>query len=233
MRAGIWTVVAALLVGFQVAKPDPVAPDFNTARPIPAVDSVFIEDLTWMEVRDAMRSGKDTVIVATGGIEQNGPYLAANKHNVVLRGTMDALARKMGNALVAPNKIVKKFARFPRQRSVQKHILTAIVDALEILGEQIPVGRGRVQFTQVKPLSEEVANEDSKTRRIDKSRDFPSQNVRAEEFGRVCQLPQTVVRGRSPEKEGQTGRQFVARVLARVPGGTGNPVNIRRRDERR
>jgi creatinine amidohydrolase/Fe(II)-dependent formamide hydrolase-like protein len=102
MRAGLWTFVAALLVGFQVAKPDPVAPDVNTPRPIKAVDSVFIEDLTWMEVRDAMRAGKDTVIVATGGIEQNGPYLAANKHNVVLRGTTDAIARKLGNALVAP-----------------------------------------------------------------------------------------------------------------------------------
>lgn len=102
MRAGLWTFVAAMLVGFQVAKPDPVAPDFNSPRPIKAVDSVFIEDLTWMEVRDAMRAGKDTVIVATGGIEQNGPYLAANKHNVVLRGTTDAIARKLGNALVSP-----------------------------------------------------------------------------------------------------------------------------------
>ncbi|RLT09505.1 MAG: creatininase family protein, partial [Planctomycetota bacterium] len=36
------------------------------------------------------------------GIEQNGPYLAANKHNVVLRGTTDAIARKLGNTLVAP-----------------------------------------------------------------------------------------------------------------------------------
>lgn len=86
----------------QAPKPDPVKPDFNTPRPIEAVDSVFIEDLTWMEVRDAMRAGKDTVIIATGGIEQNGPYLVANKHNVVLRGTTEAIARKLGNALVAP-----------------------------------------------------------------------------------------------------------------------------------
>ena len=55
-----------------------------------------------MEVRDAMRAGKRTVIVATGGIEQNGPYLALDKHNVVLRATTEAIARKLGDALVAP-----------------------------------------------------------------------------------------------------------------------------------
>lgn len=96
------TIIAGPLAFSQPPKPDPVKPDFNSPRPIEAVDSVFIEDLTWMEVRDAMRAGKQTVIVATGGIEQNGPYLVANKHNIVLRGTTEAIARKLGNALVAP-----------------------------------------------------------------------------------------------------------------------------------
>ena len=82
--------------------PDPVAPDPESRRPIAAADTVFVEDMTWMEVRDAMRDGKTTVIVATGGIEQNGPYLVTGKHNVVLRGTTEAIARKLGNALVAP-----------------------------------------------------------------------------------------------------------------------------------
>jgi creatinine amidohydrolase/Fe(II)-dependent formamide hydrolase-like protein len=94
--------VVALLVSFVADKPDPVSPDPEGARPIEAVDTVFIEDLTWMEVRDSMRGGKDTVIVATGGVEQNGPYLVTGKHNVVLRGTTEAIARKLGNALVAP-----------------------------------------------------------------------------------------------------------------------------------
>lgn len=96
------SLVVGTAAGFQAAKFGPVNPDPNGARPIDAVDTVFIEDMTWMEVRDAMRAGKDTVIVSTGGIEQNGPYLVANKHNVVLRGTTEAIARKLGNALVAP-----------------------------------------------------------------------------------------------------------------------------------
>src|SRR5262245_11937013 len=91
-----------LLAGWLAALPDPIKPDPNSPRPIAAVDSVFIEDLTWMEVRDALKAGKDTVLVATGGVEQNGPYLVTGKHNVVLRGTTEAIARKFGNTLVAP-----------------------------------------------------------------------------------------------------------------------------------
>ncbi|MFT5326476.1 MAG: creatinine amidohydrolase [Planctomycetaceae bacterium] len=95
-------VSSVLAVGSLAAIPDPVSPDPESPRPIEAVDTVFIEDMTWMEIRDAMRAGKKTVIIATGGIEQNGPYLVTGKHNVILRGTTEAIARKLGNALVAP-----------------------------------------------------------------------------------------------------------------------------------
>lgn len=77
------------------------SPDPNSPRPIDSVDTVFMEEMTWMEIRDAMRAGKDTVIVATGGLEQNGPYLVSAKHNIVLRATTEALARRLGNALVS------------------------------------------------------------------------------------------------------------------------------------
>ena len=77
-------------------------PDSDMTRPIAAVDSVFTEELTWLDVRDAIRDGKTTVIVGTGGLEQNGPYLATGKHNYVLQATTEATARQLGNALVAP-----------------------------------------------------------------------------------------------------------------------------------
>lgn len=95
-------LLGAAVASLVVVKPDAMNPDPKGPNPIAAVDTLFIEDMTWMEVRDAMAAGKKTVIVATGGVEQNGPYLAANKHNVVLRGTTDAIARKLGNALIAP-----------------------------------------------------------------------------------------------------------------------------------
>jgi creatinine amidohydrolase/Fe(II)-dependent formamide hydrolase-like protein len=71
-------------------------------RPIDALDTVFVEEMTWMEVRDALKAGKTTIIVPTGGVEQNGPYLATGKHNYILRGTTEAIARELGKALVAP-----------------------------------------------------------------------------------------------------------------------------------
>ena len=55
-----------------------------------------------METRDAIKAGKTTVIIGTGGLEQNGPYNANGKHNYVLRATCEATARKLGNALCAP-----------------------------------------------------------------------------------------------------------------------------------
>lgn len=79
------------------------SPDPQMRRPIDAMDSVFLEELTWLEVRDAITSGKTTVIVTTGGVEMNGPYLALGKHNYVNRATCEAIARKLGNALCAPN----------------------------------------------------------------------------------------------------------------------------------
>lgn len=65
-------------------------------------DTVFLEDLTWTEVRDALKAGKTTVIVPTGGTEQNGPHMPLGKHNFRIRYNADRIARKLGNALVAP-----------------------------------------------------------------------------------------------------------------------------------
>lgn len=73
-----------------------------TVRPIAAADSVWIEELTYLEVRDALKAGKTTALILAGSTEQNGPYLPGAKHQYVLRQTGEAIARKLGNALVAP-----------------------------------------------------------------------------------------------------------------------------------
>jgi len=58
--------------------------------------------MTWMEVRDALAANKTTAIIATGGVEQNGPYSEAGAHQVILGALTDRIARKLGDALVAP-----------------------------------------------------------------------------------------------------------------------------------
>ena len=67
-----------------------------------ALDSVFLEDLTWTEVRDALAAGTTTVIIPTGGTEQNGPHMVLGKHNYLVRYKAGEVARRLGNALVAP-----------------------------------------------------------------------------------------------------------------------------------
>lgn len=74
----------------------------NMSRPIDMHDSVWIEDLTMMEVRDLLKDGKTSALILTGGIEENGPYLTTGKHNNVLRVMGESIARALGNALVAP-----------------------------------------------------------------------------------------------------------------------------------
>lgn len=76
--------------------------ELRMENPIAPLNSVWIEELTWIEVRDAMAAGKTTAIIPTGGVEQNGPYVALGKHNYVLEGACDAIARELGNALCTP-----------------------------------------------------------------------------------------------------------------------------------
>lgn len=83
------TVIAAALV-------------LSFAATASAQDSVYIEELTWTEIRDAIKGGKTTVILPTGGTEQNGPHMVMGKHNFIIHHTAGEIAKKLGNALVGP-----------------------------------------------------------------------------------------------------------------------------------
>ena len=75
-----------------------LAPVAATAQPRP----VWIDDLTWVEVRDAIASGKTTAIIFFGSSEQNGPHMAIGKHNFIARYCAEQIAGKLGDALVYP-----------------------------------------------------------------------------------------------------------------------------------
>jgi len=74
----------------------------DAPNPLPAPNTIWIEEMTWMDVRDALKAGSTTAIIATGGMEPNGPWLVTGKHNYVLKTNCEAIARKLGNALCAP-----------------------------------------------------------------------------------------------------------------------------------
>jgi creatinine amidohydrolase len=81
-------MLAVLLVGAAPASAQP--------------RSVWIDDLTWVEVRDAIAGGKTTAIIFVGSSEQNGPHMAIGKHNVIARYCAEQIASKLGDALVYP-----------------------------------------------------------------------------------------------------------------------------------
>ncbi|WP_239491156.1 creatininase family protein [Luteitalea sp. TBR-22] len=68
----------------------------------PSSNSVFLEDLTWVECRDAIKAGKTTAIIPTGGTEQNGPHMVLGKHNFLVKYKAGDIAKQLGNAIVAP-----------------------------------------------------------------------------------------------------------------------------------
>jgi creatinine amidohydrolase len=94
--AGLTVALGALTMLAQNRLP----PD--SPRPIDAAQSLWAEELTSMEIRDALRAGTTTIIVGTGGVEQNGPYVAGGKHNYVLQTVLPDIARAIGRALIAP-----------------------------------------------------------------------------------------------------------------------------------
>lgn len=69
---------------------------------VSSMTSVFLEDLTWVEVRTLIVEGATVVIIPTGGTEQNGPHVILGKHNYIVRHSAEKVARALGNALVAP-----------------------------------------------------------------------------------------------------------------------------------
>jgi creatinine amidohydrolase len=64
--------------------------------------SVYLEDLTWTELRDALKAGVTTVIIPVGGTEQSGPHLALGKHNARVKVLAGRIASELGDTLVAP-----------------------------------------------------------------------------------------------------------------------------------
>lgn len=67
-----------------------------------APNTVFMEELTWTEVREKIDAGMTTAIIATAGHEQNGPHMVLGKHNYIVTAAAEQIAWELGDALVAP-----------------------------------------------------------------------------------------------------------------------------------
>jgi creatinine amidohydrolase len=68
----------------------------------PLPNTLQIADMTWVEVRSAIARGYTTVIVPSGGIEQNGPHMVLGKHDYIVGWAAMEIAKELGQTLVAP-----------------------------------------------------------------------------------------------------------------------------------
>src|SRR5215467_6044684 len=72
------------------------------AAPCAQTDLVEFEKMTWVEVKAALAAGKTTALIYTGGVEERGPQNANGGHNLIAHATVEAIARKLGNAIFLP-----------------------------------------------------------------------------------------------------------------------------------
>lgn len=93
MRLPFFTMMALFLAGTSADA------QLNAVKAAPPV---FIDELTWMEIRDRMLAGTKTVIIGTAGQEQKGPHMVTGEHKYVLQHTTERIARALGDALIAP-----------------------------------------------------------------------------------------------------------------------------------
>jgi creatinine amidohydrolase/Fe(II)-dependent formamide hydrolase-like protein len=96
-RFSLPKIAVSTLAGLAIAV-------FAVSRPLtaPLPSTLDMTDMTWVEVRSAIENGYTTVIVPSGGIEQNGPHMVLGKHDYIVRFTADRIASELGNTLVAP-----------------------------------------------------------------------------------------------------------------------------------
>jgi creatinine amidohydrolase len=100
-------------------------------------DTVFLEELTWTELRDTLKSGKTTILLPTGGTEENGPHMVLGKHNYIIKYTSERIARRLGKAIVAPVDALRFTAPF----AAGALLVGALADWVFVQHERLSVSR--------------------------------------------------------------------------------------------
>jgi creatinine amidohydrolase/Fe(II)-dependent formamide hydrolase-like protein len=94
---------------------------------------VEFENMTWVEVKDALAAGKTTALYYTGGTEQRGPQNTNGGHNYMARATVKAIALALGNAIampVLPYTPNNASATLPGTIGLTNEILSSILERL-------------------------------------------------------------------------------------------------------
>jgi creatinine amidohydrolase len=96
-------------------------------------NQVEFELMTWPEVKDALAHGKTTALIYTGGTEQRGPQNANGGHNLMAHAIVEAIAKRLGNALflpVLPYTPNEASAEFPGTIGLTNDLLEGVLERL-------------------------------------------------------------------------------------------------------
>lgn len=100
MRIDRRTLASVLFGAMAAPLAAGMASAVQAADPAPA--NLELRHMTWLDIKAAIARGATTVIVPTGGVEQNGPHMVLGKHDTIVAAAAQRIAREVGNTLVAP-----------------------------------------------------------------------------------------------------------------------------------
>lgn len=140
-RGALWAFVLGGLLAVMMIE------SMLSHRAVEQRSSVYLEELRSGDVQAALSTAPMTLIIPTGGVEQNGSHMSLGKHNAVIRASAGRLAERLGHTLVAPVvPYVPNGSRNPPtghmqfkgsfsiDDSVYQHYLFEIVDSARIQG---------------------------------------------------------------------------------------------------
>ena len=95
------------------------------------MDSIRIDELTWVDVKEKIENGYKTVVFGVGATEQHGPSLPEKTDALQADEFANIVALELGNTLQAPTIPVgysEYHLDFPGTISLRKSTLTAIIE---------------------------------------------------------------------------------------------------------
>ncbi len=92
--------------------------------------SIYLEQLSWPDVKAAIEGGVDTVIFAVGSTEQHGPHLPLACDTLIGESLAEMVAQRLKRALIAPAVRVgcsQHHMAFPGTISIEPSALQAVL----------------------------------------------------------------------------------------------------------
>lgn len=66
------------------------------------MSEIWIERMTWSDIKEAMAAGKRRVLLTVGAMEQHGPHMPIGTDTYLGHAMAEGVARKLGDTLIAP-----------------------------------------------------------------------------------------------------------------------------------